>query len=203
MGGISRDFSMSNPPLILASTSPFRRHLLARLAIPFETANPHTDESALSDETPEETALRLSQAKARSLVKQFPDALIIGSDQVAFIGANIFGKPGNHENAVQQLQAMRGKCVCFYTGLCLLNARTGTAHVRGVPTMVTFRNLSDAQIDNYLRKEQPYNCAGSARSEALGIALLEKIEGHDPNALIGLPLIALCDLLEKENFRLL
>ncbi|WP_313954052.1 Maf family nucleotide pyrophosphatase [Accumulibacter sp.] len=190
---------MPSTPLILASTSPFRRELLARLHLPFETANPAVDEALLPGEQPEASALRLSEAKARAVACLFPDALIIGSDQVAILDGHIFGKPGTHENAVRQLQAMRGRCVDFYTGLCLLNARTGASHLRGVPTRVTFRNLTDEEIENYLCKEQPYNCAGSAKSEGLGIALIAKIEGEDPNALIGLPLIALCDLLRIEN----
>lgn len=194
---------MSSPPntqqLVLASTSPFRRELLARLGLPFEIADPAVDEAARPGESPEDTALRLSEEKARAVVARFPEALIIGSDQVACLDGQIFGKPGTHENAVRQLQAMRGRRVNFFTGLCLFNARTGVAHLRGVPTLVTFRDLGDAEIDNYLRKEQPYNCAGSAKSEGLGIAMIARMEGEDPNALIGLPLIALCDLLRIEG----
>jgi len=194
---------MTTVQLVLASTSPFRRELLARLGLPFETADPDTDEAALDGETPVATALRLSEAKARAVAARYPEALIIGSDQVACLDGQVFGKPGNHENAVKQLKAMRGRTVNFFTGLCLLNAKTGEAHVRGVPTLVTFRNLSDAAIENYLLKEQPYNCAGSAKSEGLGIAVIAKMEGEDPNALIGLPLIALCDLLEDEKVKVL
>ena len=190
---------MSTPLLVLASTSPFRRELLARLGIPFETANPEVDETALPGEAPEATALRLSEAKALAVASRFPNALIIGSDQVACLDGKVFGKPGNHENAVRQLQTMRGRAVNFFTGLCLHNAATGATHLRGVPTLVTFRNLSDAAIDNYLRREQPYNCAGSAKSEGLGIALIARMTGEDPNALIGLPLIALCDLFAEEG----
>lgn len=189
---------MTSTQIVLASTSPFRRELLTRLHLPFETADPATDETARPGETPEETALRLSEAKARAVAAQYPDALIIGSDQVACLDGQIFGKPGSHENALKQLQAMRGRTVNFYTGLCLFNAKTGKAHLRGVPTLVTFRTLTDDEIENYLHKEQPYNCAGSAKSEGLGIAIIAKMEGDDPNALIGLPLIALCDLLRKE-----
>ena len=149
------------------------------------------------------TALRLSESKARAVAVNYPDALIIGSDQVACLDGQIFGKPGTHENAVKQLQALRGRSVNFFTGLCLLNAKTGQAHVRGVPTLVTFRQLADSEIENYLRREQPYNCAGSAKSEGLGIAIIAKMDGSDPNALIGLPLIALCDLLKKENYNIL
>ena len=194
---------MTTRQLILASTSPFRRELLARLGFPFETAEPGTDEAALDGETPTATALRLSEAKARAVAARYPEALIIGSDQVACLDGQVFGKPGNHENAVKQLKAMRGRTVNFFTGLCLLNAKTGKAQVRGVPTLVTFRNLSDAAIENYLNKERPYNCAGSAKSEGLGIAVIAKMEGEDPNALIGLPLIALCDLLEQEKVHVL
>ena len=194
---------MTTAQLVLASTSPFRRELLTRLGLPFETANPDTDEAALDGETPTATALRLSEAKARAVAARHPEALIIGSDQVACLDGQVFGKPGNHENAVKQLKAMRGRTVNFFTGLCLLNAKTGKAHLRGVPTLVTFRNLSDAAIESYLRNEQPYNCAGSAKSEGLGIAVIAKMAGEDPNALIGLPLIALCDLLELEKVNVL
>ena len=189
--------------IILASTSPFRRELLSRLGLPFETANPKTDETALPGESPETTALRLSEEKARAVVNNYPEALVIGSDQVAYLDGRTFGKPGTHDNAVMQLRAMRGRTVNFFTGLCVLNARTGQAHVCGVPTFVTFRNLTDEEIESYLRSEEPYNCAGSAKSEGLGIAIIEKIAGDDPNALIGLPLIALCDLLRKEDVNVL
>ena len=176
---------------------------MARLDLPFEVANPETDETPLSGEAPEATALRLSEAKARAVATQFPDALIIGSDQVAYLDGQIFGKPGSHENAIRQLQVMRGRTVNFFTGLCLLNAQTGKARLRGVPTLVTFRQVSDRQIENYLHKEKPYNCAGSAKSEGLGIAIIGKIVGDDPNALIGLPLIALCDLFAEESINVI
>jgi septum formation protein len=183
--------------IVLASTSPFRRELLGRLGFPFDTADPQTDESPLPDEVPEDMALRLSEAKARAVVPQFPDALIIGSDQVAILDGRVYGKPGTHDNAVEQLRTMRGRTVNFFTGLCLLNARTGQARVRGVPTLVTFRDLSNREIENYLNRERPYQCAGAAKSEGLGIAIIASIQGGDPNALIGLPLIALCDLLKE------
>lgn len=189
--------------LILASTSPYRRELLARLGLPFEVANPQTDESALANETPEALALRLSEAKARAVAESYPDALIIGSDQVATVGGQVYGKPGTHERAVEQLRALSGKTVNFFTGLCLFNAQTGKSDVRGIPTLVTFRELSDAEIDNYLRREPAYNCAGSAKSEGLGIALLQSMKGDDPNALIGLPLIALCDMLRQQGIAVL
>lgn len=188
-----------NPTIVLASTSPFRRELLARLGLAFETANPRTDEAPLPDETPQSMALRLSEAKARAIQRDFPDALIIGSDQVAIHDQEVFGKPGTHRRAVQQLQALRGKTVNFFTGICLLNSATGTSQLRAVPTLVTFRDLTDDEIERYLQREQPYNCAGAAKSEGLGIALLSRIEGDDPNALIGLPLIALCDMLRAEG----
>ena len=183
------------PPLVLASTSPFRRDLLMRLGLPFQIANPQTDETPLPDEAPEALALRLAEAKARAVAKEFPGALIIGSDQVAISEGRIYGKPGDHPRAVRQLRALSGKTVDFFTGLCLLDTRTNCAHCLGVPTAVTFRKLTDADIEAYLRREPAYHCAGSAKSEGLGIALIARLEGSDPNALIGLPLIALCDLL--------
>lgn len=183
--------------LVLASTSPFRRELLGRLGFSFDVANPRTDESPLPNEAPEDTALRLSEAKARAVASLFPDALIIGSDQVAVLDGQAYGKPGTHDNAVRQLRTMRGRTVNFFTGLCLLDARTGQAQVCGVPTRVTFRDLNDAEIESYLRREQPYQCAGAAKSEGLGIAIIARMQGDDPNALIGLPLIALCNLLKE------
>jgi septum formation protein len=194
---------MLNTQIVLASTSPFRRELLTRLGIKFETANPETVETALFGETPEKTALRLAEAKARAVASQYPSAHIIGSDQVAYLDDQIFGKPGTHENAVKQLRTMRGHTVNFYTGLCLLNATTNQAQLRGVATLVTIRNLTDDEIENYLRMEQPYNCAGSSRVEGLGIAVIAKVEGDDPTALIGLPLIALCDLLRNEDIKII
>jgi septum formation protein len=189
--------------LILASTSPYRRELLCRLGLPFEVTNPQTDEAAQSGEAPEALALRLSEAKARAASTTYPDALIIGSDQVATVDGKIYGKPGSHERAVEQLRALSGKTVNFFTGLCLLNTRTGEADLRGVPTLVTFRELSDSEIENYLRREPAYNCAGSAKSEGLGIALLKSMQGDDPNALVGLPLIALCDMLRRQGVAVL
>lgn len=189
--------------LVLASTSPYRRELLGRLGLPFEVANPQTDETPLPGEMPEDTALRLSEAKARAVAAAFPDALVIGSDQVAVADSVVYGKPGDHGRAVAQLRALSGKTVNFFTGLCLLDAATGRAQIRGIPTLVTFRQLSDAEIENYLRREQPYNCAGAAKSEGLGIALLSSMRGDDPNALVGLPLIALCDMLRSEGVSIL
>jgi septum formation protein len=187
----------------LASTSPYRRELLGRLGLPFVVANPDTDETALPGETPTAMALRLSEAKARAVAKQYPGALIIGSDQVAEMDGRIFGKPGTHDKAVEQLRALSGKTVNFFTGLCVLNAATGQAELCGVPTLVGFRELGDTEIETYLRREPAYNCAGSAKSEGLGIALLTRIHGDDPNALVGLPLIALCELLRKHGMNVL
>jgi septum formation protein len=188
--------------LVLASTSPFRRELLARLQIPFETIAPATDESALPGEAPAATALRLAEAKARAVVQRYPDALIIGSDQVAACGSERFGKPQRRENAIVQLRLMRGKEVVFHTGLCLLDSATGRVQSSCIDTHVGFRLLSDAEIESYLDKEDALNCAGSAKSEGLGISLLSYLRGDDPNALIGLPLIALCDMLRAEGVAL-
>ena len=189
--------------LILASTSPYRRELLERLGLPFEIANPHADESPHPGESPEALALRLAEAKARAVISSHGNALIIGSDQVATVDGKIYGKPGSHERAVEQLRALSGKTVNFFTGLCLLNAKTGEADVRGVPMLVTFRQLCDTEIENYLRREPAYNCAGSAKSEGLGIALLQSVRGDDPNALVGLPLIVLCDMLRRQGVAVL
>lgn len=191
--------NMSRPALVLASTSAFRRSLLARLQIPFEAAAPDIDESALAGELPAATAERLSEAKARAVAPRFPGALIIGSDQVASLGDRRFGKPGTRERAIEQLRAMSGQVVVFHTGLCLLNVASGRLHRRSVPTEVRFRELAEVEIVRYLEKEDALNCAGSAKSEGLGISLLAHLRGDDPNALIGLPLIALCDMLRAEG----
>ncbi|MBI3141097.1 MAG: septum formation inhibitor Maf [Rhodocyclales bacterium] len=194
---------MPTPPrLVLASTSIYRRELLARLQIPFETAGPEVDESELPGESPVATAERLSVAKAKAVAGRFPDALIIGSDQVACIGEQRFGKPHTRERAIAQLRSMRGKTVIFHTGLCLYNSASGRVQLAGVPTEVGFRSLTDGEIERYLDREQPYHCAGSAKSEGLGIALLEHMRGDDPNALVGLPLIALCAMLRAEGLQL-
>lgn len=189
-------------PLILASTSQFRRELLTRLQIPFTAVAPDADETALPDESPARTAERLSELKARAVAAQYPDSLIIGSDQVAHLGNQRFGKPGRRENATAQLRAMRGNTVIFHTGLCLLNTQTGRCQVAGIPTEVRFRTLSDAEIERYLDREDALNCAGSAKSEGLGIALLEYMRGDDPNALVGLPLIELSRMLRAEGVAL-
>lgn len=194
---------MTHPHLILGSSSIYRRELLARLEIPFETANPAIDESALPDELPSATALRLAVEKARTVAKQFPDALIVAADQVAVLEGNHLGKPLNYANATRQLRLVRGREVVFHTALCLLNSRSKRLQSCVVPCAVQFRQLSDGQIKRYLAKEQPYHCAGSAKSEGLGIALIERITGEDPNALIGLPLIALVEMLGNEGIEVL
>jgi septum formation protein len=186
--------------LVLASTSRYRRELLGRLGIEFSCVAPGTDESELTDEHPAATAERLAEAKARAVAEQFPDALIIGSDQIAYCGNQRFGKPADRNGAFSQLRAMSGRTVIFHTGLCLLNVRSGIAQVRGIPTEVRFRHLDDGEIARYLDREpDALNCAGSAKSEGLGIALLEYLRGDDPNALIGLPLIVLAEMLRAEG----
>ncbi len=185
--------------IVLASTSPFRKVILEKLGLPFETLNPETEETRFEDESPEQLVQRLAAAKARAVAGTCTDALIIGSDQVAVIDGEILGKPGSHEKAVKQLQQASGKTVRFFTGLCLLNAATGNHQLEVVPFDVVFRKLTEAQIENYLQKEKPYNCAGSFKSEALGICLFEKLQGDDPNTLMGLPLIRLVRMLEKEG----
>ncbi len=187
---------MNNPPLVLASTSIYRRELLAKLQIPFEVASPDVDETPEKNESPVDTAIRLAEAKARKVAPQFPGALIIGSDQVAVLGGSQIGKPLTHDNAVKQLRSLRGRQAVFHTAIALYDSRTNSLQRRLVPTTVRFRELTDAQIENYLQKEQPYHCAGSAKSEGLGIALIAEMDGADPNALIGLPLIALVDMLK-------
>jgi septum formation protein len=189
--------------LILASTSPYRRELLTRLSVPFEVAAPDVDETPLTGETPDATAERLSLAKARAIASQFPDALIIGSDQVALLEGRQLGKPGTHDAAVAQLQAMRGKALEFHTALTLLNAQTGHSQTATVPVRLVMRDYSDAQIEAYLKKDQPYNCCGSAKSESLGIALIARFETEDPTALVGLPLIKLTEMLAAEGLDVL
>ena len=189
--------------LVLASTSIYRKELLNRLGLPFVTAAPQVDESLQPDESPQQLVRRLAEVKARAVAARYPDALIIGSDQVATVEGRILGKPGGHEQAVAQLRLASGKRLQFLTGLCLLNAHTGEAQVEVVPFTVVFRALDAQQIENYLRREQPYHCAGSFKSEALGIALCERLKGEDPNALIGLPLIRLIHMLEKEGINVI
>jgi len=185
--------------LILASTSPFRKQLLERLQLPYDTAAPDVDETPLADEPIDAMVMRLAEAKARAVAQAHPDALIIGSDQSAVLNGQVLGKSGGFERAFQQLRDASGQKIVFHTGLCLLNTRTDQAQLASVPYTVVFRQLSDAQIRHYLEREQPYNCAGSFKSEALGIALFERFEGEDPNALVGLPLIKLVDMLSREG----
>lgn len=193
----------TTPTLVLGSTSPFRREVLQKLGLPFATAAPDIDESAKDNETPEQLVARLAEAKARAVGKDFPNALIIGSDQVAVNKGEILGKPHTHERAIEQLQNASGKTVRFLTGLCLYNSATDHAQCEVVPFDVVFRKLTQEQIENYLKREQPYKCAGSFKSEALGIALFERLEGEDPNTLIGLPLIRLVRMLENEGVQVL
>ncbi len=189
--------------LILASTSPFRKAILEKLGVEFDTASPKTDETALDNETPQQMVERLSIAKAEAIANKTTNALVIGSDQVSVIDGKIVGKPHTHENAVNQLKNASGKTVTFYTGLCLFNSKTKEFQSDVIPFNVVFRDLTEPQIENYLKKETPYNCAGSFKSEALGIVLFEKLQGDDPNTLMGLPLIRLVKMLEKENFTIL
>lgn len=189
--------------LVLGSTSPFRKAILNKLGIAFETASPDVDETAFPNETPQQLVERLSIAKARAVAGKLDGALVIGSDQVSVIDGEIIGKPHTHENAVKQLQNASGKTITFYTGLCLYNSDTQHYQSEVVPFNVVFRQLTDQQINSYLEKEKPYNCAGSFKSEALGIVLFEKLEGEDPNTLMGLPLIRLVKMLEKEQFYVL
>lgn len=193
---------MNSQPLVLASTSVYRSELLARLHIPFQTAAPDVDETPLPDESAQQTSWRLSRAKAQAAAKHHPDALIIGSDQVALLGKQQLGKPLTHDNAVLQLRAMRGQTVIFYTALSLFNAHSGDIQTEVAVNRVHYRELTDAQIESYLYKEQPYHCAGSVKSEGLGIALISSMEGDDPNALVGLPLILLVNMLLKQGVKI-
>jgi septum formation protein len=182
-------------PLVLGSTSRYRHELLSRLNLPFAVAAPEVDETPLTNETPRALALRLALAKARAVARQHPQAVVIGSDQVADLDGQPLGKPGTHERAVAQLRQMSGKTVIFQTAVAVICAATGFEQVDLAPVEVRFRSLSDEEIGRYLRAEQPYDCAGSAKSEGLGIALLDAIHSDDPTALIGLPLIRTCRML--------
>lgn len=188
--------------LILGSTSRYRRELLQRLDLPFEVVAPEVDETPLPGESPRELAWRLARAKAWAVARQHPQAVVIGSDQVADLAGEPLGKPGSHERAVAQLRRMRGQTVVFQTALAVVCEATGFESVDIAPVQVVFRDLSDAEIERYLRAEQPYDCAGSARSEGLGIALLERIDSDDPTALIGLPLIRTCRMLRSAGMTL-
>jgi septum formation protein len=194
---------MPERTLILGSSSVYRRELLQRLRLPFATVSPAIDESPYASEAPSATALRLARAKALAVAAMHPAALIIASDQVADLDGAPLGKPGNHVNALRQLRALSGKRVAFHTALCVLDAASGREHRANVPTTVYFRALSNAQIERYLRAETPYDCAGSAKIESLGVALVERIESDDPTALIGLPLMTLTTFLQRENVAVL
>lgn len=193
------------PRLILASSSTYRRELLGRLGLPFEAIAPSIDETPLTGEAPQDTVLRLARDKAAAVARLHPDALVIGSDQVATLDGLQIGKPGGHARALAQLQLMRGREVVFHTALCLWDGRApdpaATAQVENVQVFVRFRDLPDQELDAYLRIEQPYDCAGSAKNEGLGIALLESIASNDPTALTGLPLIALTGMLRRAGLR--
>jgi septum formation protein len=194
--------SMHSPRLVLASTSSYRKSLLQRLGLAFDAAAPGVDETPLPGEDARQTSERLSVAKAWAVAADHPDALIIGSDQVALLNGEQLGKPLAHDRAVRQLRAMRGRCVVFYTALTLLNARTGRTQTKVAENQVCFRDYTDEEIESYLRREQPYDCAGSAKSEGMGIVLISRIGGDDPNALVGLPLIELVTMLKNEGVQL-
>ncbi|WMJ09473.1 nucleoside triphosphate pyrophosphatase [Nitrosomonas sp. sh817] len=189
--------------IILGSGSIYRKELLQRLQIPFDTCSPQIEEAPLDGELPGQTACRLAEAKARAIAGIYPQALIIGSDQVAALGDKPLGKPLNHRNATEQLCLIQGREVVFYTALCLLNSATNRLQSHLSPYYVKYRPLNDMQIEHYLQMEQPYQCAGSAKSEGLGIALIEKMTGDDPTGLIGLPLIALVDMLKAEGVQII
>ena len=197
---------MSEPTyrkLILGSTSPYRRELLERLRIPFGVVAPDVDESPQGNETPMQMACRLAMNKARAVAVQFPDCVVIGSDQVADLDGQALGKPGNHARATAQLQQMRGKTVIFQTAVAVVCLETGFAQMDLAQVKVKFRALSDAEIETYLQAETPYDCAGSAKSEGLGIALLESIGNDDPTALVGLPLIRTCRMIQAAGVKVL
>lgn len=190
-------------PLILASSSPYRRELLARLKLPFESYSSHIDETALENETFEEHVKRLSLAKAYEISKRFPNAFCIGSDEIAGLEKEILGKPLTHENAILQLKKVSGKTITFYTGVALINASLHYEDYRLSTTKIVFQKLTDHMIENYLQKEKPYQSAASFKSETLGVALIKRFEGNDPTALIGLPLIDLAQMLEQAGIRVL
>ncbi|WP_407330616.1 Maf family protein [Enterovibrio sp. 27052020O] len=194
---------MNNQTVVLASGSKYRQMLLEKLGIAFKSHSPDIDEAAFADESPEELVKRLSYEKALACRDAYPNALIIGSDQVCVIDGRILGKPHTHKRAVEQLKAASGKHVTFYTGLTLLNSKSGDAQTDVEPFHVYFRSLTDSEIDNYVRREQPLDCAGSFKCESLGIALFNKLEGRDPNTLVGLPLIRLCEMFRAEGYEVL
>lgn len=188
---------MTIPSLILASSSRYRREVLEKLHLPFQCVSPEIDESPLADESPEQTSLRLAESKARKVAQAYPNALIIGCDQVATVDGLQIGKPGNHDNAVKQLIMLSGKEVIFHSAICLYDSANQHMQSTIAPYYVKFKPLSPGQIETYLRLEQPYDCAGSAKSEGMGIVLLEYMRGDDPNALIGLPVIVLVEMLMR------
>lgn len=189
----------SSRTIVLGSSSPYRKQVLEKLGLAFQTASPDIDESGQTGETPEQLVKRLSLEKAKAVAQQFTDALIIGSDQVSVLDGKIIGKPHTHDKAVLQLKNASARQVDFLTGLCLYNSANGNYQLSCVPFSVFFRTLTDEEIERYLKTDQPYNCAGSFRSEALGISLFRKMQGDDPNALMGLPLIELIAMLRKEG----
>lgn len=194
---------ISHRKLILGSTSAYRRELLSRLQVPFSVESPHVDETPLPGEHPAALARRLALAKAQAVAQRFPDCVVIGSDQVADLDGQALGKPGNHERAVAQLRQMRGKTVVFQTAVAVVCHQSGFCQQALAPVKVTFRALDEDEIETYLRAEQPYDCAGSAKSEGLGIALLQSIENDDPTALVGLPLIRTSQMLRAAGITLL
>jgi septum formation protein len=193
----------NSPPLVLASTSAYRRELLSRLGLPFTTVSPDVDETPLPGELPAATARRLAEAKARAVAASHPQALVLGSDQVAELDGAPVGKPADHADAVAQLTLMSGRAVVFHTGVALVSAARGRAHVRVVDVTTRFRTLTPGAIEHYLRRDRPYDCAASIKAETLGIAVVESIRSDDPTALIGLPLITVVDLLRIEGVEVL
>ena len=190
----------ASPRLVLASTSQARKSVLTKLKIPFETFAPSIDESVLSGESPTQLVERLSLAKARKVSKRYPSHLIIGSDQIAVVAGQMVGKPQNREDAIGQLTAASGETVTLFTGIALLNSETGNTQLDVLPYRVVFRELNQSMIENYIDRDQPFDCGGSLRSEGLGIVLLKEFDGSDPNILLGLPLIRLIDMLANESF---
>lgn len=197
--------AISHPhlPLILASSSPYRREILSRLGVEFSSVSPEIDESPMAGETLENQVRRLAESKALAVAASHPRALIIGSDQLAALDERVLGKPGTHQRAVEQLTMLSGRRVTFFTGLCLLNSDSGERQVCCEPYHVEFRNLTEEEIEHYLRKEQPYNCAGAFKSEGLGACLFKRMEGDDPASLIGLPLIQLINMLRNQGLDVL
>jgi len=191
-----------NPAVVLGSTSRYRRELMQRLRLPFDVADPGVDETPLPNESPRDLAVRLALAKAQTVAQRFPNAVVIGSDQVADLHGEPIGKPGDHARATAQLRRMRGQSLVFQTAVAVVCQATGFSQSALAPVRVRFRDLSDAEIESYLLAEQPYDCAGSAKSEGLGISLVEAIESDDPTALVGLPLIRTCQLLRAAGVRI-